>query len=816
MRQDLGGKWTLNSLDERNIRVAADVPGDTHSALLAAGEISDPYWAKNELDVQWVGRTDWSFSRLFHVKEDLLARKAVYLVCESIDTVAQIFINGNSVAAVENMFLRFRADVKPFLKAGENEIEIRIVSAVREAKKRADAYGSKLHPATDNPPAGYEAHANLLRKVACHFGWDWGICLAASGIYDGIFLHGVDDARIEYVYTDQKHGDDFCELVVNAEVIAPSACEVVYEVAVGDVRTSRRVALAAGINKVSAVLRIDDPDLWWPAGYGAQPLYDLKARVGEDCYSRKLGLRKLEVNHKEDDIGRPLTFRVNGVDVFCKGANWIPLDAMPARHTRERYENLIDSAVAANMNMLRIWGGGQYEKDCFYELCDARGVLVWQDFMFACAEYPSGDRRWAASVRCEAEHQIKRLRDYACIALWCGDNENLGILLRSADLLPSWMRHYDRLNYGILKVACDEHDPHRLFWPSSPCAGPEELLDTFNVQLRGDMHCWDVWHGDRPFEDYYKVKPRFCSEFGFQALPSMETIASFAPEDQWNIGSPVFALHQRHRRGNSIITQTIMRYFRLPEGFASFAYLTQVQQALAMQTAVEYWRTLRPLCMGTLYWQLNDNWPVCSWSSLEYGGKWKLIHHAARRFYAPLMATAFCRDSEVMEFWAVNDGLEDRRVELLLAVRDFSGNILNRENISCVIPAAAAVELKKTPLTELAPDREKAFVTIHMHGDSGTFENMSFLEQPKNCALAEAEVSVRAGADADGLFVTLSSDKPAFYAVAETMGVEGEFDDNMILLLPDSPRTLRFKTKTPPRPDELEKAVSIRHLRATY
>ncbi|NLB54341.1 MAG: glycoside hydrolase family 2 protein, partial [Lentisphaerae bacterium] len=419
---NLAGTWNLVSSDTtKKINVPANIPGETHSALFAAGVIEDPYWAKNELDVLWVGRTDWTFSRDFEIDKDFLNRKSVYLICERLDTVCEIFINGRSVGNSENMFLRFKADIKQFLAVGTNNIEICFKAPVNEANRRADEYGTKLlAPYGDVPVPGYEPNSNFLRKTLCHSGWDWGIALVVTGIYDKIFLQSTDDVLIEYVYTDQCFENGACTLITYTEVLATTDCDTEHTVSVGDVACTQKVSLKEGMNTLISSLKIDNPNLWWPSGYGEQYLYEMKVQTGSDELNRKIGLRKLQLKYAEDEIGREFTFSVNDIDIYCKGANWIPADAMPSRQTPEVYENLIKSAADANMNMLRIWGGGQYELDVFYELCDQYGILVWQDFMFACAEYPANDRKWLDLVRKEAEHQVKRLRDYACLALWCG------------------------------------------------------------------------------------------------------------------------------------------------------------------------------------------------------------------------------------------------------------------------------------------------------------------------------------------------------------------------------------------------------------
>jgi beta-mannosidase len=817
---DLAGDWRL-------VRVAtgrscpAHVPGDTHSALLAAGEISDPYVGTNELAVQWVGREDWEYRREFAVSPDFLAEEEIWLSCDCLDTIAEISINGKAVGRADNAFVRWRFDVKRHLRAGKNTIRI----LFRSAEKAAETEAKRLpYPIPHSLYPVQSPHRNLIRKVQCHSGWDWGPCLMVAGIQGDISLGATSTVRIDYVYTEQRHSKGACGVRVFAECTAARAGAYEIAATLGGKTTRKTVSLAKGFNRPQLDLVVENPRVWWPNGYGEQPLYDLAVEIGGHQVSKRIGLRTVELVNREDMVGLSMSFRVNGVSIFCKGANWIPCDALPQRQSRARLEALLSSAAAAHMNMLRAWGGGRYESDDFYDLCDEKGIMVWQDMMFSCALYPS-TLAFLASVEREVRHQARRLRDHPSLALWCGNNEDLGALTWFPESRANRDRYvvdYDRLNEGVIGRALDECDPTRPFWPSSPSGGRGDYSDNWHDDSRGDMHYWSVWHEGKPFSAYQEVTPRFCSEFGYQSFPSMEAIRAYADPASLNPTAPVMEHHQRHPRGNSIITEMFTRYFRVPEGFESFVYLSQVQQALAIRTAIEWWRHLRPTCMGTLYWQLDDTWPVCSWSSIEYSGKWKLLHYAARRFYAPVLLAGFVVGDSV-EIWAVNDRREPAVGRVQAAVMDFAGKIIRKESFPMGVPAGSARMLRKRRLASLTPVPERSFLLLTMEMEDETVTSELFFTEYKRCDLAPANVraEVIAHAGGRGITVSLTTDAPAFFVSLDAEGIPGEFADNCFTLVPGTPRLIGFipgvhGSEARPTLAQFRKALSIRHLRDTY
>jgi beta-mannosidase len=517
------------------------------------------------------------------------------------------------------------------------------------------------------------------------------------------------------------------------------------------------------------VLVIRGPVLWWPAGQGAQVLHELVVTGSGARAVRRIGLRDMRLVSKPDAAGRSFGMQVNGRAVFAKGANWIPADALVSRIDVKAVRDLLQSAVDANMNMIRVWGGGRYEPDWFYDLCDEMGLMVWQDFMFACHMYPSTPE-FLAEVDAEVRDAVARINHHACMAVWCGDNELVGALNwwpETRNDRDRYLVNYDRLNRTV-ETALLSTLPGANWWPSSPSQGPLLAFgDAWHDDGSGDMHFWSVWHEGRDFDHYRDVSPRFCSEFGFQSYPSLSVIKTFADPKDWNIASPVMESHQKNPGGNARIAETMFRYFRFPVDFSSFVYLSQVQQGMAIKTAVTHWRSLKPHCMGTLYWQLNDTWPVCSWSSLDYGGNWKLLHHMAKAFFAPVIVTAV-PGPEGIALVAVNDRAEVVEVTVSAYATRMDGGA------RALGQATAAVGTAALPLLTVAKGTlaEDEVLTFGWTGTDGTKAGDIFAPKPwKSYDLPAPGLDwtvARAGTDhvltvtarAMAFFVTPEADQP--------------------------------------------------------
>jgi beta-mannosidase len=789
---DLSGTWRLES-DDGRISAEIALPGDVHSALIAAGIIPDPYVGTNELQVRWVADTDWRLTRVFDHPGSSTA--SWYLDIDGLDTVAEVTLNGTPVLSAQNAFRRYRPDVTAALKKGKNGISILIRSATKAANELQRRQPFPIPYAAQNCPI---PNGNMLRKPACHFGWDWNLAIVPLGVYGTIALKSMRQARVDYVEVAQHHhANDWVDVDVSVSLVGAKEAAVPLTIRFAGEERTVEVPLGSAETRHVERFTVARPQLWWPAGSGEQTLYPLEIVCDGDVARRRVGLRKLELLNDADAVGARFAFRVNGRETFCRGANWIPADALPSRATPELTRKLLEAAVAANMNMIRVWGGGFYEQHFFYDLCDELGLLVWQDFMFACNLYPSTPE-FLAEVRAEVDHQVRRLSSHASIALWCGDNELIGALTwfdQSRKNRDRYLVNYDRLNRTI-EEAARRAAPDLIWWPSSPSPGKLSFGDAWHDDSSGDMHFWSVWHEGRNFEHYRDVKPRFCSEFGFQSFPSIAVARRFATgEDDMNVVSPVIEWHQKNAGGNARIAETMMRYFRFPQGFENFVYLSQVQQALAIETAVTWWRSLKPHCMGTLYWQLNDTWPVASWSSLDHGGGWKLLHHAARRFFAPVAAFIVPdKASGEARIVGVNDSGADVLVEAEVSIVDTSGKVRPAASLKHIVGPDAAHVLGRLDLGQLGPDE---FLFLDWGAVDGSAGRSHFSSLPyKAHSLQAPGLKLAAERERDSIRLALTAEKPAFHVAIET-NVGGRFSDNLFDVLPGETIQLAFTPDDP-------------------
>jgi len=820
---DLGGEFTLTS-PSRDLSLPITLPGDVHTALLAAGEISDPYFGENEKAVMWVSHTPWTVERRFTATpEDI--EDYLTLTLSGVDCIAKIILNGEVVAETQNTFIRYDIDVSGKVHAGENTLRVEFAVTRDVARARAEAHPFPIPFTKNYQTNGLEGvHMNFVRKPACHAGWDWGICLMPTGIYGTMSLRRSRLARQDSVEVAQAHGRHSVELTVKTRLFAFAHGEVELQHSIDGQTITDKIAVQKGENVVAHTITIRNPRLWWPSGQGAQPLYELVTSLDGEVTTRKIGLRQLDWVIEKDEIDHSFKCRINGRDITMMGANWIPADAIPSRITPSVVRDLLESAKAANMNMLRIWGGGQYEPDWFYDLCDELGILIWHDFMFACMSYPS-DRAFLADVRTEITQQVRRLSHHASIALWCGDNEVIGSLgwYEETRAAPErYVANYDRLNSMLGNIVEDE-DPARRFWPSSPSMGYLDFSDGWHADTRGDTHYWDVWHSAKSFEAYRSVNPRFASEFGFQSFTSMNVIDTFAAPKDRNPSSPVMENHQRNAGGNARILETMTRYFRFPRDFEQMVFLSQVQQGLAMKTAIEYWRSTKPRCMGTLYWQINDIWPVASWSSLDYGGQWKLLQYMAKRFYQPLSVVAVPQDLDTrtnsrgaaietvpgaIAFKAVNDTAEKQDIHLEVQAVRISGGARTLFEGKAKVGPDAAREIASIKMKKLEADEFLYFFWTDEEGNV-LGENDYFPQPYKAYELVEPAIKAEWSEIGDTPVLTLETDKPAFFVTA-TVDMPGYFSENALTLLPGRKTVLTFTPRLGARATAAELAGSLR------
>ncbi|HEY5090642.1 MAG TPA: glycoside hydrolase family 2 protein, partial [Polyangia bacterium] len=816
-RRELPGPWTFRRVTRSDAPpepwLAATVPGCVHTDLFAAGKIGDPFFRLNEKDQQWIEHESWEYRTTLHVDDATLGRERVELVLSGLDTYAEVFVGGVSVLFTDNMFRAWRVDIKSHLKPGDNLLVIRFRSPIEEVKPAYDHLGYHLPAANDQAK---EMVSMWLRKAPYHFGWDWGPRFVTSGIWRPIAIESWDGARLDDVQVFQNSLDAAtAELTFKTRVIAARAGRARLTVTAdgGGPIAQADVNLEVGSNEFALRGRIDHPELWWPNGLGPQRLYNIDTKLVEaggasrDARRTRIGLRTLEVVHQRDQDGKSFFIKVNGAPVFMKGANWIPADSFVTRMTDERYRFLLQSAADAHMNMIRVWGGGIYEDDRFYALADELGLLVWQDFMFACSMYP-GDPTFVENVRHEATDNVRRLRNHPSLALWAGNNENeaawkgwgwpakFGLSKTAQDRI--W-RDYKAMFHQLLPSIVAAEDPGRFYTRSSPSANEDRI--PANRMGWGDMHFWGVWHAENPYEAYGDNISRFMSEYGFQSFPELPSVARYtAQETDWNIGSAVMLSHQRHPRGNALIKTYMDRDFRRPKDFASFLYVGQVLQATVIKYAAEAHRRAMGRNWGSLYWQLDDCWPVASWSGIDYYGRWKALHYAARRFFAPVLVSPV-DDKGTINVWAISDRRTDTAARLTVRVVDFTGHELARRDQDIVLAANASriyVSFRRHDmLGGVDPKRVLLLAEITEKGER-IARNIFWFEKTKDLDLPRPEIALSVAPGKDGTFaITVGAKALARDVYLGSGAVDGFFEDNFFDVLPGETTTVTFRPHAP-------------------
>jgi beta-mannosidase len=771
----------------------ATVPGDVHLDLLANKKIPDPFFRDNEAKLQWIELVSWEYRLSFVVTPAMLARSHVDLVFDGLDAAAEVSVNGAKVLSADNSFRVWRVAAKSHLHVGKNLLRVVFPSPINAAAEVAASDFFRVHSKT--------AEKTYIRKPAYEYGWDWGPRFVTSGIWKPVRIEAWDKVRIaDFAIRQRDVCREVAHLDAEVEIEAASAGPAKVSVQFNDrgkpVTETATVSVHAGRNTIDLPIEIRQPKLWFPAGYGEQPLYEFTARAGtgvQPAEQRKVkaGLRSIVLHRELDKWGRSFELVVNGIPVFAKGADVIPFDSFPNRVTTADYRRILQSARDANMNMIRHWGGGYYETDEFYAICDELGIMVWQDFMFG-NDWQPGTYAFKLNIEAEAEDVVRRLRNHPSIVVWCGNNETESAFSWAgrpefpSDVRLLMWQDYLTVFSGILPRVVARLDAETPYWPSSPSADYEALSDHYQS---GDDHIWDVWHGRVPFSTYETHHARFVTEYGFQSFPEIKTIEAFTqPEDRANIFTPVMLAHQKNNEGNDIIHNYLLKDYSEPKDFASFLYVSQVLQAEGIKIGAEHFRRLRPETMGSIFWQLNDCWPVASWSSIDYYGRWKALQYYARRFYAPVLVSPHVEDG-ALKVYIVSDKVKAEPATLRVRLMDFYGKVLLEETSEVEVAPLTSKVYLDWPLKKLADagaqDTSRVFVVAELTaGEAEISRNLVYLAPVKEIHLKPAALKVEA-TGANGRYkIRVSSPVLARSVYLSFGNLDAQLSDNYFDLLP--------------------------------
>ena len=813
-RMELSGGWEFRQCGS-GLWQEASVPGCVHTDLMALGQIDDPYYGRNEKSLQWIGEKDWEYRKTFAIDAGQLASGNVDLVLESVDTYAEIFVNGHRVGFCDNMFRTWRFDVRDFIKEGENELLLKFESVFRhDMPKYLDApYRLMAWPNNDQSDIWLSLYA---RKAGYHYGWDWGPRLITAGLHKPVYIESWDGWKIESAYFKTLDLENpsvstgkakTASIQADIDIVSDLDCKASITIFRGDRKVFSRTAdLSKGLNEIQCPFTIRNPQLWWSNGLGKACSEDFSVRV-EACgsvwtMSQKVGIRTAEVIREDDAYGRSMTVRLNGQNVFCKGANWIPIDNFPHERSREDYLYLLESAASSNMNMIRVWGGGLYESEDFYQACDSLGIMVWQDMAFACGMFPS-DSAYLESVAHEVKDNVRRLRAHPSLMLWCGNNENEISYFEwgwnrtlSEDQRKDYESGLRKLFYDVIPSAIASEDDTRYYHPTSPVAGHSNVPYSM-----GDAHMWSVWKGGW-VEEYLKPRniARFMSEYGFIAYPDMFSMRKFIPDWDMYAGSPSMLAHHRAyddttrdpNYSDNTIRRYLGRYAWIPESFEDYVFITQWFQAEAVKVAMEAHRRAKPYCMGTLFWQLNDCWPVVSWSSIDYYGRWKALQYYARRAYAPVLVSPYLSEAGNVAVKVVSDRTEDFKGMLEAYVMGFDGEVKEKLDTECIVNADASADVLELDAVKLDGD---AFLYVRLlEGGKLVSENTFFARYPNSYDRTKAEIEIETVSTGEGLELIVSADRLTRCLYLHTDNENDFFEDNFMDLIPGFPRRISVKT----------------------
>ena len=807
--QNLNVGWKLYLNNEEDW-IDARVPGNVHLDNLENRKIPDPFFGQNEAELQWISDEDWTYKLMFEPDKDLMERKNIILFFHGLDTYADIFLNNIKVLSANNMFHPWIADVKDVIKDGMNNLEIHFRSPLKEVSGQMNSIDHAL-PA-DNDQAGKTSP--YTRKAPYHYGWDWGPCLVTSGIWKEVELIGWEDWYVDQFHIKNKNvSKDIAELEVELTVLSDisediSVC-VCESLSGKDFKKIFR--MEPGANDFSFTIFIDNADLWWPVGHGDQILHEffltIETNKREEHHERRLGIRDVKIRRDKDEKGESFEIHVNGMPIYSKGANWIPADYFVERLTRDDYKRLLNDAIRANMNTLRIWGGGIYEPDHFYELCDEMGIMVWQDFMFACSMYPANDE-FLDSVEKEARYQVNRLKGHASVILWCGNNEIASGWLSwgwKEELPSSVWQDYKKLFHELLPKICNELDPERFYWPSSPGHGTDQS-DEDQVYGKGDNHYWGVWHGGDEFNAFEDNVGRFMTEYGMQSFPATSTIESFTNKGDRDLDSEVMNAHQKASLGTGNLMKYIEDQYTVNNDFDSVTGLSQIMQAEAIRFAVEAHRRHMPYCMGTLYWQFNDCWPVISWSSIDYRGNWKALHYSARNFFKPVIVSLIDLE-DVVNIHVVNDQHYGLDADMKIGLFGFNGDVLFEESFSMEVKQFSTCIARSIDKTVLLDGRDLSTLVLRAELTSNRellSKSHQFFKKPKELKIPRPEFEHEVKYLNGKYEITIRSYSFLYQLHFISSQIRGVFSDNYFNMLPNEVIVIEFEPYEDEQLEELD------------
>ena len=808
IKQNLNKGWKLEYLDKSKW-IDAVVPGNVHLDLLRNNFIPDPFFGQNEAKLQWISDKNWTYKLIFNADQSIFSKGNIEILFHGLDTYADIYLNGLKIISANNMFHPWSAEIKELIKMEMNELVIQFRSPLVEVAEKMKSLDYSL-PA-DNDQAGKTSPHS--RKAPYHYGWDWGPCLVTSGIWKGVELVGWDDWHVTHFQINNKSvSKDNAELEVELEVTAEiqETLKITLSELITNNEYEQSFKMKNGVNNFSFNISLANPQLWWPHGHGDQILHHFFLTVEThdqlEQRERKIGIRDVTIKRAEDERGESFEIYVNNMPIYSKGANWIPADYFVERLQVEDYKRLLKDAIRANMNTLRIWGGGIYEPDHFYELCDEMGIMVWQDFMFACSMYPA-DESFLESVEKEARYQVKRLKGHASIILWCGNNEVASAWLSwgwKEELPGSIWDDYRKLFHELLPKVCSELDPQRLYWPSSPCHGTDQSNQD-QIYGKGDNHYWGVWHGGDDFDAFEDNVGRFMTEYGMQSFPSMSMVESFTHKKDRSLDSDVMNVHQKASLGTGNLMKYVEDYYRVNDDFDSVAGLSQIMQAEAIRFAVEAHRRNMPYCMGTLYWQFNDCWPVISWSSIDYGGNWKALHYAARKFFSPLLVSIRDLDDKI-EIHVVNDQHHEVESGIRLGLFNFNGDILFNDSSDIKVEPFSSVIYHAFDKNDLLGGIDPSAIMFRAElfvGGKVLSRAHQFFRRPKHLSIPSPEFDYEIERVSGKYVITVRSKSFLCQLHLISTKVRGVFSDNYFDMLPGEVQMIDFE---PSENKELKKS----------